>query len=154
MQEFCLQGSLLLFPGACRFRPLKTAKKALGSPAARLLSTWLFGIAANLYRMFQRHARVETSARARLGMQLSYERAVESDLADERLSAERAWVAISLTLTHLSEDQRMAIKLRVFDSHSYAEIANEMRTTEATARARVMRALRTLRLQARNTGES
>ena len=45
----------------------------------------------------------------------------------------------------LSADQRRALELRVLDDLRFAEIAEQMSTTEPTARMRVMRALRAMR---------
>ena len=48
-------------------------------------------------------------------------------------------------LGDLTPDQRQALELRVIDDLRFAEIAEQMSTTEPTARMRVMRALRAMR---------
>jgi DNA-directed RNA polymerase specialized sigma24 family protein len=53
-----------------RFRPERSDSVA----------AWLYGIAQNQYCSYARRMRVETSERARLGMKLTYESALESDL--------------------------------------------------------------------------
>jgi len=106
---------------------------------------WLYGIALNQYRSYQRLARVETTARARLGMQESYASAIEIEDADERLSAEQARRELRNALGDLTPEQRRALELRVIEDLRFAEIAEQMSTTEPTARMRVMRALRAMR---------
>jgi RNA polymerase sigma-70 factor, ECF subfamily len=109
------------------------------------VAPWLYGIALNQYRSYQRLARVETRARARLGMQETYSSAFEAEDADERLSAEQARLELSNALGDLTADQRRALELRVLDDLRFAEVAATMSTTEPTARMRVMRALRSIR---------
>jgi RNA polymerase sigma factor (sigma-70 family) len=57
-------------------------------------------------------------------------------------SARRA--AIADGLAALSEDHREALRLRIVEERSYAEVAQTLGVSEQTARARVSRALRTL----------
>jgi RNA polymerase sigma factor (sigma-70 family) len=109
------------------------------------VAPWLYGIALNQYRSYQREARVETAARAKLGMQQSFAFALEIDDADERLSAEQARRELRNALGDLSADQRRALELRVIGDLRFAEVAATMSTTEPTARMRVMRALKALR---------
>jgi RNA polymerase sigma factor (sigma-70 family) len=109
------------------------------------VAPWLYGIALNQYRSYQRLNRVESTARARLGMQQTYASAIEIDDADERLSAESAGLELRTALGDLSPEQRHALELRVIGDLRFAEIAERMSTTEPTARMRVMRALRALR---------
>src|SRR6478609_3160950 len=66
------------------------ARRRFRTDRADSVAPWLYGIALNQYRSYQRQARVETSARARLGMQETYTAAFEVDDADDRLSAEQA----------------------------------------------------------------
>jgi RNA polymerase sigma factor (sigma-70 family) len=112
---------------------------------ADAVTPWLYGIAQNQYRMYLRHLRVETSARVKLGMGLLYPSALESDEADDRLSAAQAQPSLEDALGRLSEAQRTAVELRVIDDLTFAEIAARMGSTEPAARVRVMRALRTVR---------
>jgi RNA polymerase sigma-70 factor (ECF subfamily) len=50
-------------------------------------------------------------------------------------------------MERLPADQREALRLRVLDEREYAEIATELRCSEAVVRQRVSRATRTLRAQ-------
>jgi RNA polymerase sigma factor (sigma-70 family) len=105
---------------------------------------WLFGIAANKLRESLRRGRVEASARERLAMEpvgitdddLERVDALAS-LADER--------SIDELLSGLPEQQREAILARVVDERDYADIARDLQCSQAVARQRVARGLRTLR---------
>jgi RNA polymerase sigma-70 factor (ECF subfamily) len=121
------------------------ARRRFRPERADSVAPWLYGIALNQYRSYQRLARVETTARIRLGMQETYSSAFELDDADDRLSAEQARRELMNALGDLSPDQRRALELRVLDDLRFAEVAATMSTTEPTARMRVMRALRTMR---------
>src|ERR687887_484304 len=52
--------------------------------------------------------------------------------------------AIGQAFAFLSEEQREALTLRVVEGRSYREVAEELRCTEETARARVSRGLKRL----------
>ena len=105
---------------------------------------WLYGIARNLARSWRRRGRVEQAARMRLGMPL---RDPADDVAetDERVAAGLLAPAIARAVQALPQEQRQAVELRVVDQLPYAEVARRLACTEATARQRVLRALRTLR---------
>jgi RNA polymerase sigma factor (sigma-70 family) len=110
----------------------------------READAWIYGIARNLLSHYGRKGRVERKAVERLGIQLpsigvgDYERVVElAGLAELR---ER----VSHAFADLSDDQRLALRLRVIEELPYAEVAETLRVSEQTARARVSRALRRL----------
>ena len=113
---------------AHRFRPRK-------EPAA----AWLFGIAANTLAMSRRRGRVEARARERLGM-------APLELSDEAIEriAELDHVALAL-VKDLPADQQEAVRARVIDERDYADIAKDMRCSEAVVRKRVSRGLRSMR---------
>jgi RNA polymerase sigma factor (sigma-70 family) len=121
------------------------SRRRFRTDRADSVAPWLYGIALNQYRSYQRLARVETTARARLGMQLTYASAIEIEDADDRLAAEQARRELQNALGDLTADQRRALQLRVIDDLRFSEIAAQMSTTEPTARMRVMRALRAMR---------
>ena len=102
---------------------------------------WLFGIARNvLGRSFERR-RVESRARAKLGMPPLV-------LADDTLDAlERihAGQLLENALSYLPADQAEAVQARIVEERSYEEIARELRTSEAVVRKRVSRGLGALR---------
>ena len=111
---------------------------------------WLYGIARHQLASWHRRGEVERRARRRLRIErrelteVEYERIVEHAGLDE----ERARVAAELVL--LTGEAREALRLRVVEERSYADVAAALGVSEPTARARVSRALRTLaqRLQA------
>ena len=113
---------------AHRFRPRKT-------PA----SAWLFGIASNTLAMSRRKGRVEARARRRLGM-------APLVLTEESVERIAALDGTALALvSELPGDQQDAVRARVIDERDYADIAKDMRCSEAVVRKRVSRGLGTLR---------
>jgi RNA polymerase sigma factor (sigma-70 family) len=121
------------------------ARRTFREGSADSVAPWLYGIALNQYRSFQRLARVETSARAKLGMPESYAQALEIEDADERMVAEQARRELRNALGDLSPEQRHALELRVIGDLRFSEVAATLSITEPTARMRVMRALRAMR---------
>ncbi len=117
-----------------------------GSAAA-----WLFAIAEHKLRDSMRRARVESSARARLGL----ERVLleDADLArvDELASLGDREQLLAL-LRELPADQRQAISARVLEERQYPVIAAELRCSEAVVRQRVHRGLRRLRQRLEEAG--
>jgi RNA polymerase sigma-70 factor (ECF subfamily) len=63
---------------------------------------------------------------------------------EELIDFERIGRAIAQAFTVLSEEQRDALTLRVIEGRSYREVAESLRCTEETARARVSRGLKRL----------
>jgi RNA polymerase sigma factor (sigma-70 family) len=113
---------------AHRFKPRK-------APAA----AWLFGIARNNLAMSRRQGRVEARARRRLGMAPL----VLTDESIERISAlDRTALAL---VDELPGDQQEAVRARVIDERDYADIAKDLRCSEAVVRKRVSRGLGRLR---------
>jgi RNA polymerase sigma factor (sigma-70 family) len=101
---------------------------------------WLYGIARNLLRRYHENTRVETSARAKLGMPLrAYD--LDVDAAHERADAARSTPALAAALESLPELQRQALELRVVDELPYEQVAGSLGCSEVAARIRVMRAL-------------
>ncbi len=97
-------------------------------------SAWLFGIARNNLAMSFRQGRVEARARRRLGMAPL----VLTDESIERITA------LAL-VEELPGDQQDAVRARVIDELDYADIAKDLRCSEAVVRKRVSRGLGTLR---------
>lgn len=111
---------------------------------------WLFEIAEHKLLDSIRRARVESSARTRLG----HEPVVLEDGDLERVE-ELASLAdagrLDRLLAQLPATQRSAVRARVLDERSYAEIAGEMACSEAVVRQRVHRGLSRLRERLRET---
>jgi RNA polymerase sigma factor (sigma-70 family) len=100
---------------------------------------WLFGIAGNTLAMSRRRGRVEARARQRLGM-------APLELSDEAIERIAELDRVALTLVNdLPADQQEAVRARVIDERDYADIAKDMRCSEAVVRKRVSRGLQTIR---------
>jgi RNA polymerase sigma factor (sigma-70 family) len=103
---------------------------------------WLFGIARHTLSGSLRRTRV--AARARRTLELPP--LLLTDDVLERIAA-LSDPALSL-VKDLPEGQRAALHERVVEEREYADIARELRCSEAVVRKRVSRALSTLRGQA------
>jgi RNA polymerase sigma factor (sigma-70 family) len=114
--------------GAHRYRSRK------GPPAA-----WLFGIARNSLAMSRRRGRVEARARRRIGAPLL-------ELTDEVVERIEALGGPAVELVdELPPDERAAVRARVVDERDYADIATDLRCSEAVVRKRVSRGLARMR---------
>jgi RNA polymerase sigma-70 factor (ECF subfamily) len=104
---------------------------------------WLVGIARNLLRESARRDRIETRARAKLGLPLDL--AAEDGYADveDRLSPRNA---LARALEELPPHELRALELRVVDELPYSDVAERLAIRPAAARLRVSRALRRLAL--------
>jgi RNA polymerase sigma-70 factor (ECF subfamily) len=122
------------FAGRARFRD-----RGDGSATA-----WLYTIARRKLDRFIRRRTVERTARVRMGM----DRLELGDQDVERVEAlidfEQIGRAVAAALVTLSPEQRDAVRLRVLEGESYAQVAAHLGCSAETARARVSRALRTL----------
>ncbi len=105
---------------------------------------WLFAIAEHKLHTSFRRGRVEARARRALG----HRRVVldDEDLARvEELASLGGDARIQALLAELPADQERAVRARVLDERTYAEIAGEVRCSEAVVRQRVHRGLERLR---------
>ena len=110
---------------------------------------WLFGIARNLLRQYHKHNRIETAARARLGLPLNDSGVGEYDDVDDRISAVSMGPRIASAMDSLPADQRLAVQLRVVDQLTYEEVAQRLGCSINAVRLRVSRALRALTTELR-----
>lgn len=110
-------------------------------PDRGLAEQWLFGIARNVLRASHRDGQVQAAARERLGMPTLVLDEHTNEAIGRLVEDDRA----TLALTELPDEQQHAIRARVLEGYEYSEIAGELRCSEALARQRVSRGLRTLR---------
>ncbi len=108
------------------------------------VSGWLYGIARHQLARFFRTGAVDSRARTRLGIPEREVSTEDYERIEELVDFEQVGRAIGQALGVLSEEQREALTLRVVEGRSYREVADALRCTEETARARVSRGLRRL----------
>lgn len=119
--------------GAPRFR------RARGSALA-----WLFGIAQHKLTDSRRRGRVESAARAKLGLE-------RITLDDEALSRVTELIDVGrdphalVALSALPAAQREAVLAHIVGNQAYGDIARDAGCSEALIRQRVSRGLRALR---------
>lgn len=112
---------------------------------------WLFEIAEHKLLDSLRRAKVESSARVRLRHEpLTLH---DSDLERvEALASGGNAKRLAALLAQLPAQQRDAVSARVLNERSYAEIATELKCSEAVVRQRVHRGLSRLRERFKETG--
>jgi RNA polymerase sigma factor (sigma-70 family) len=107
-------------------------------------ANWLFGILLHKLAGFERRGAVERRARRRLRMS---EPALTSEEFDRVLESPGRGPSVLGLLDGLPTAERDAVRGRVVDERSYAELAAELRISEVNARKRVSRGLAVLRAQ-------
>ena len=95
--------------------------------------------------MFFRHGRGRARALARLGVERRALTASEYDRIEELATSDELREHARRRARALDDGQRDVLRLRVVEGRPYAEVATAIGVSEQTARARVSRALRTLR---------
>lgn len=106
---------------------------------------WLYGIARRRLTDFYRRGYAEQRALARLGVDRRPLSDEEYDRIEELAGSRALREAVAQALAGLPAQDREVLQLRVIEERSYHEIAVSFGITEQTARARVSRALRSLR---------
>jgi RNA polymerase sigma factor (sigma-70 family) len=105
---------------------------------------WLFSIARSELSHYWRSGRVERAALKRFAITVPALGEAELDRIEALAGLSAMDQALLGALDALPDDQRRAVKLRVIDERSYADVAAALDVTEPTARARVSRGLRSL----------
>ncbi len=105
---------------------------------------WLFGIARNQLLMHVRRDGSRTRALRRVARERRELNDVELERIEELADLARLRADVQAALPALSDDHREAVRMRVVEELGYSEIAERLRVSEQTARARVSRGLRTL----------
>ena len=102
---------------------------------------WLYAIARHLLARYRETARLEASARRRLGMPFEPD---ETGEVDRRIDGGASRDGLVAAVSDLPISQRQALGLRVIRQLPYAEVANRLGCSPAAARIRVSRALQAL----------
>ena len=110
---------------------------------------WLFGIARNLLRQYHKHNRIESAARARMGLDVSFADCEDYERVDERSEAGALAPLLRHALRALPAEQRRALELRIVHGLPYEAVAARLECSQNAARLRVSRALRALTTQLR-----
>jgi RNA polymerase sigma-70 factor (ECF subfamily) len=126
-----------------------TAARRFRDEAEGSAAPWLFGIARNLLRQYHKHNRIDTAARRRLGIPLSFAECDDYERVDERDEALALTPRLRSAVGSLPSDQRRALQLRVVHGLPYEEVAGRLGCSQNAARLRVSRALRFLTTQLR-----
>jgi RNA polymerase sigma factor (sigma-70 family) len=105
---------------------------------------WLLTIARRQVGRYFRRGALDRSAIARLGIEVPQLEPGEAEEIERRASLPQLRAAVAPALARLGSDQREALRLRIVEERSYAQIAELLGVTEPTVRARVSRGLRAL----------
>lgn len=105
---------------------------------------WLFTVARRQVSRYLRRGRVERRAVHRLGIRVPSLHEDDVAAIEERAGLSELRTALGVELARLSLEQREALRLRVVEERSYAEVALALGVSEPAARARVSRGLRAL----------
>jgi RNA polymerase sigma factor (sigma-70 family) len=105
---------------------------------------WLFGIARHVLARSAQRGRVDSEARRRLGLEVLIVEREQLDAITELIEREgdrvvEEWLAV------LPDEQAQALRARVLDGRPYADIAAQLRCSQAVVRQRVSRGLGRLR---------
>lgn len=113
---------------------------------------WLFAIAGHKLVDSLRRGRVEMTARRRLGMAPIEIYDADLERVEELAASGALGSAAMELLADLPEEVRAALGARVVDERAYADIAQQLRCSEAVVRKRVSRGLARLRARLENGG--
>ena len=115
---------------------------------------WLFGIARNLLRQYHKHNRIESAARARMGLEVSFADCEDYEQVDDRSEVGALAPLLRHALRALPAEQRRALELRIVHGLPYEAVAARLQCSQNAARLRVSRALRALTTQLRGAQAS
>lgn len=112
----------------------------------RTFSSWLYTIAMNLLRdQFRRRRRERAKGEGRVAIEDLSETNLEIRVEEQNIELSERRAAIQQAVQELPVEQREVILLAKYQGLSYAEIAGILGISEAAAKQRAYRALKTLR---------
>jgi RNA polymerase sigma-70 factor (ECF subfamily) len=106
---------------------------------------WLYGIARHRLADFVRRGRVERRALEQAGFQRRALSDSEYERIEELAGLGELREQVAAGLDRLSDEHRVALRLRIVEERPYPEVAAALGVSEQTARARVSRAVAALR---------
>jgi RNA polymerase sigma factor (sigma-70 family) len=107
-------------------------------------AAWLYSIAKHQLARYFRRSKAENRALRRVGIRVPQVDEEEASRIEELAEIEGLRALVREELTRLSPGPREALELRVIEQLPYAQVAERLNISEATARARVSRGLRRL----------
>jgi RNA polymerase sigma factor (sigma-70 family) len=122
---------------------LKNERQYRGASDEEALG-WLFGIARHQLVTYFRRGKAERKALRKLGISLPPLEADDVARIEELADLRQIRAILREQVAHLSTEQREALRLRVIEELSYADVARRLEVSEDAARARVSRGLRQL----------
>jgi RNA polymerase sigma factor (sigma-70 family) len=105
---------------------------------------WLLTIARRQIARYLDKGRLDRRLVERVGFSVPALAPDEIAEVERRAGLPELRATLGAELAKLSDDQREALRLRVIEEQSYAQVARSLGITEATARARVSRGLRAM----------
>ena len=105
---------------------------------------WLLTIARRQVSRYLKKGVLDRRAREAIGLATPQLHEGDAEEIERLAGLAPLRAALAEELSRLGGDQREALRLRVVEDRSYAEVASSLGVTEATARARVSRGLRAL----------
>ena len=105
---------------------------------------WLLTIARRQVARYLKKGVLDRRARDALGFQTPQLQEGDVEEIERRAGLAPLRLALAQELARLGGNQREALRLRIVEDLTYAEVASALGITEATARARVSRGLRAL----------
>jgi RNA polymerase sigma factor (sigma-70 family) len=111
----------------------------------RQRTAWLYRIAVNELADHHRRGAKERRMISRLGVELRSLTDIELTTIEHLAGSDRLEESVGAALAELSAEQLAAVRLRVIEERSYAEVSRDLGVSQQAVRARVSRGLRALR---------
>ena len=126
------------------FASAVTDRRAFRGDGDEAAIAWLYGIARHQLSNWYRRAAVERRMLGKLGLEPPTLSDVEYERVEELAGLGELRARVASLLAQLPAEARDALRLRVLEERPYPEVASSLGVSEATARARVSRGLRSL----------
>ena len=110
-------------------RTVVSAMKAAGNVEPATIRGWLFQVALNEARQLRRISRRQAELKHELisGQKVPwYREATEQQAGEDRLATDELVALVRKSMERLPDEQRMVVRMRIYDGKSFAVIAEEM----------------------------